>query len=159
MNAFDRKRFFGRHGSTLQNLGVDADRLVQMKECAFLALNWLVINQSYLALTREADVLLVVYEHLCARADETVKQIFEFLHWEIMPQTSQYVCASQKPQGPVLAALRQLKHPYYAVYQRRNPERRTGEEDLPASDVRAVLDAVETFPLHDYWPEILRPVP
>src|SRR5690606_22512482 len=95
-------------------------------------LGWVVENAEYLVGTRRLGGMAIQYEELCRDVRTTTEAIFNYLGWEITPQTSRYLAGSRG--GSLAASLLQGKHPYFAVYRRPQATQAVSGRDLLSPD-------------------------
>jgi hypothetical protein len=148
----DRTEFFQSRSKLLTSLGFAHSALFAMDECEFLAVYWLVCNLIHTqTLETWPRSRLVIYEELCQDPVGLTRSLFDFLGWEVTPQTFRFLEKSTSARHSWLRVLLQVKRPYYAVYRRSDRQRARNRHELSDRQRDLVLSIVKGFPYIDRW--------
>lgn len=152
MPVVDRAGLFKVHAQLWTEAGFPWEVVAAAEEYEFQAMWWLANS---LMLTRAVDSwphsYLLTYEDLCRDPAGQVQMLFDFLGWQVTPQTARFLAQSQSERWPWLRALLQVKHSYYALYRRSDREQEQSRRLLTDRQVDRVMAIASNFPRMDLW--------
>lgn len=129
--------------------GVDDPAFQALPDAAKYAWSWRTFNEpAYVALAPMRNVLVVLYEALCAEPLPVARQIMAFagLGWDA--QTQDFVARSTVHAGSA---------GYYAIYRNSVAAAEAWRSSISAADQDAVRRVMVTSPLARFWPDLSNP--
>jgi Sulfotransferase family len=126
--------------------GVTEPAFQALPEAARYAWSWRAFNEpAYAALVANENVLVVVYEALCADPLGVGQQIMDFAGLGWTSQTEDFITRSTTHQG---------RSGYYAIFQNAVAAAERWRETMSAEDQASVRDVVLGSPLRRFWPDL-----
>jgi hypothetical protein len=150
----DRGRWLEQHKALCDRLGFGAAGVRRMEPWEFLSLEWLVQNVEYLeVLGTHRPCRLVVYEDLCRAPEIVTRDLFDFLGWEMGPQTRRFLRTNTSASSSLLSDWLQAKHPYFSVRKNSRRAAASWRTQLRPRQQEQILTIARAFPrFDDYWP-------
>jgi hypothetical protein len=153
MPAHNRDAWFAHNRERAEGAGYSADAVAKLSPRAFYALDWLVENLEYEALTAGNERFrTVVYEELCRDPLRVSQHLFRLLGWQMRDATARFIRGSTVPTWRE-ALLRRLfqRRSYFGI--RRDPQvaANSWRTLMSAEEIDEVLDVVRGFRVMDNW--------
>ena len=149
----DRERDARRARDVIEAPGGEAYRaflpdLATMPEAMFEALRWRIQVEPLVAVTRaQPRGRVVVYEDLCADPLAETTRIFEFIGWQVGPQTRAFDDASISGEAEDIDARRA----YFSVFRDPRESLEKWREQLSEGQQREIAEVMRDSPLRGLW--------
>ena len=127
------------------------ESLAELSETQLHALHWRLLVEPLVSHANTSDrARVVVYEHLCQQTETTIASLFQFLGWDMGPNTQQFITDTMSGKRKS----RNQKREYFSVY--RNPQSSLGKwkQQLSKSQQDDIRSIVQESPVMTLWPEL-----
>jgi len=140
-------------GAACEQLGWERAAIEAMEDYEWLALDWLLMNRTYLELLREYPRShAVVYEELCRELVKVSSGVFDFLGWKMGAQTLQFLRQSTCGGRSTVATMMLGQHAYFGVYRDPRESLKNWKNVLTEAQAERIVALVRPhFPYEKYW--------
>ena len=126
--------------------GTGASAFRNLSAAGQYAWSWRAFNEpAYAALAPMPNVLVVLYEALCARPETFARRLLSFSGLSWSPQTQEFVRRSTSHRG---------SSGYYTVFRDAVAAADAWRSTMPPEDADAVRGVVSASPLARFWPDL-----
>jgi hypothetical protein len=151
LSPMNRAGWLRHYDCFSQQLGFNPHHVLEMEECEFLALRWLIVNMIYQsALKEHTRSCTVVYEKLRLEPLDTTKSVFRFLNWDMNGQTTRFLEESTQKRTAGLRALWHSGHSFFGIYRDHKQAIESWQNEL-TPQARAKIAAIVTRYPFTYW--------
>jgi hypothetical protein len=150
----ERTSWLESHGSACEDLGFSRDVILAMEEYEWLAVWWLLTNRAYLEVLKTYPrTHVVVYEALCSEPLRVSQGVFDFLGWQLGPQTRAFLQTSTHGSRSSLATMLLGQHSYFSIYRDSRESMLSYENTLTEAQQERIVALIKPhFPYDAYWP-------